>query len=47
MLDLLKFIGLSVKINKNLKIIEIKNKKTINTLAPINWLRLCVQVSWF
>ena len=34
MLDLLKFIGLSVKINKNLKIIEIKNKKTINTLAP-------------
>ena len=34
MLELLKFIGLSVKIKRDLKIIEIKNKKTVNTLAP-------------
>ena len=34
MLELLKFIGLSVKIKRDLKIIEIKNKKKVNTLAP-------------
>ncbi len=35
MLDLLKFIGIKVKINKNKRIIELNNKKKItNTLAP-------------
>ena len=35
MIELLKFIGLNVKVKKNLKIIELKNKKKkINTLAP-------------
>ena len=34
MIELLKFIGLTVKVKKNLKIIELKNKKKINTLAP-------------
>ena len=35
MMDLLKFIGLKIKINKKQKIIELKNiKKKINTSAP-------------
>ncbi len=35
MLDLLKFIGIKIKINNNKKIINIKNNnKSINTLAP-------------
>ncbi len=35
MMELIKFIGVKVKINKRKKIIEIKNiKKNINTLAP-------------
>ena len=35
MLELLKFIGIKIKINKNNKTIELKNnKKIVNTLAP-------------
>ena len=34
MLELLKFIGIKVKINKNDKSIELKNNKNIKTLAP-------------
>ena len=34
MLELLKFIGTSVKLKKNKRIIELKNKKKVNTLAP-------------
>ena len=35
MLELLKFIGIKVKINKSQRSIELTNKKlTINTLAP-------------
>ena len=34
MLELLKFIGITVKIKKKIKIIELKNKKNIKTLAP-------------
>ena len=34
MLELLKFIGIKVKVQKSNKIIELKNNGTINTLAP-------------
>ena len=34
MIDLLKFIGLDIKIKKNSRIIKIKNKKKIKMLAP-------------
>ena len=34
MLELLKFIGIKVKINKNDKSIELKNNKNIKTIAP-------------
>ena len=34
MLELLKFIGINLKVNKNKKIIILKNKKKIKTLAP-------------
>ena len=34
MLDLLKFIGIKIKVSKNKKTLIIKNTKKINTLAP-------------
>ena len=34
MIELLKYIGINVKIKNEKKKIEIKNKDTINTLAP-------------
>ena len=41
MVELLKFIGLDVKILKNKNVIEIKNKeKKINTLAPYRLVKI-------
>ena len=34
MIDLLKFIGLKIQINRNKREIKIKNEKSVNTLAP-------------
>ena len=43
MLELLKFIGIKVKIKSKNRTIELKNNNKINTLAPYKLVKLCVQ----